>query len=376
MVMKRIINIMLTITLAAVSMQSFDTCAVSRTQRKQQRQELMRKRFAAQGRTPAGRRGIQARGRRTAPIQKKSPEIRKQNAQMEQQIAQNAKALEQATAQKEKATTPAQQQAATKEVKETTQKLLKSISQKRTWEKDIYNGYEQTEITQAQLFIKKLTDAKKKIEGKLKNKKEELAKVTSKGWIFNTPLWDAPVTGKETEYNKLTQEIRNLNDKLDKIDAALSDQAVIAGAWSNAYKALVGAGVLAAGATAANVALYGSTGIVGKTAIGAKAAIGTGLSSAASWAKEKSGGTWEWAKWVAEFGFTKAKALFVLYGAYTQYKRIYETAKDVYNKAYPNATEDERAKALAKEKTELDQKLKAFEDAEKQFKAEAQKGKK
>lgn len=294
--MKRIFNTILTIALVAMTTHTFDTHAVSQAQRNQQRQDLIRKRLVRQKGTPTGRRGTTARtrralarGRRTPAIQKKSPEIRKQNAQMEQKIEQNTKVLEQAAAQKEKATTPAQKAVATKKVHEATQDLLNSISQKRTWEGDIYNGYEKKEIDEAKLLIEKLTKAKKTIEEKVKKKKEQLAKVTSKGWIFNTPLWNVPVEGKETEYNKLTEEIYKLNNTLDRIDAALADQAVITGtSWSNAYKALLGAGALATAATAANVTLYGSAGIVGKTAIGAKSAIGTG----AGWVKDKALGVW------------------------------------------------------------------------------------
>lgn len=394
--MKRIFNTILTIALVAMAMHTFDTFAVSRTQRKQQRQDLMRKRLVRQKGTPTGRGGTTARtrralarGRRTPAIQKKSPEIRKQNAQMEQKIEQNTKVLEQAAAQKEKATTPAQKAVATKKVHEATQDLLNSISQKRTWEGDIYNGYEKKEIDEAKLLIEKLTKAKKTIEEKVKKKKEQLAKVTSKGWIFNTPLWNAPVEGKEAEYNKLTEEIYKLNNTLDRIDAALADQAVITGtSWSNAYKALTGAGALVASAITANIALYGSAGIVAQTAMGTKAAIGTGLSSAASWAQEKGGGTWESGKWVKDYGFKIAGNLFFLYNAYNQASKLYAIAKTGYDIAFaeekkknPNLTENQVPANLATLKADLDKKEAEAKAAKAKLdatlaQAKAQKGKK
>ncbi len=394
--MKRIFNTILTIALVAMTTHTFDTHAVSQAQRNQQRQDLIRKRLVRQKGTPTGRRGTTARtrralarGRRTPAIQKKSPEIRKQNAQMEQKIEQNTKVLEQAAAQKEKATTPAQKAVATKKVHEATQDLLNSISQKRTWEGDIYNGYEKKEIDEAKLLIEKLTKAKKTIEEKVKKKKEQLAKVTSKGWIFNTPLWNAPVEGKEAEYNKLTEEIYKLNNTLDRIDAALADQAVITGtSWSNAYKALAGAGALVASAITANIALYGSAGIVAQTAMGTKAAIGTGLSSAASWAQEKGGGTWESGKWVKDYGFKIAGNLFFLYNAYNQASRLYAIAKTGYDIAFaeekkknPNITEKQLPANLATLKADLDKKEAEAKAAKAKLdatlaQAEAQKGKK
>lgn len=389
--MKRIINIMLTIAVAAMATHTFDTCAASRTQRKQQRQELIRKRLAQQKgisptqvKAPAGRRGIQKRGRRTPAIQTKSPEIQKQDKQMNQNLQQKTEALNKAIEQKEKATTPTEKAITEKNVNALAQELIDSINNKRSWDGDIYSGYEKTQKDKAKLAITKLTPMKKNVEKMLARKQADLDKVTSKGFF-----WNAAIKGKETEYNNLLAEVNKLKETLVRIDTALNDQKVIAGQeWANAYYALLGVGALGTAATAANVALYGSTGIVGSTAIAAKDKIGAGLGSTYSWLQEKGSGTWEWGKWVKEYGFTTASTLFALYNAYRQASALASVAKVAYEKAVgqeekknPNATPEQRAAALAKEKAELDKQMKAFENAEAEYKAglaqaQAQKGKK
>ena len=353
--MKRIIKMILTIACATAILHTFDVQAISRKQRNQMRQYYLQKKQIQERKS--------TQRKKSPVVQKKDPIVKKQEAQINQQIKQETKSLEQAVAQQKKATTPEQKAIAQKNIDVLAEELLASVADKRSWEQDIYSGYEKTQMDRAKLAIPKLEGMSKKLTEILEKKEELLARVTDKGWIFNSAK-----KGKEIEYKALSEEVKKLKDALAKVDRSLRNQRVIAGQeWANAYRALVAAGVIGGGAAAANVALYGSAGIVGQTAIAAKTTIGAGLSSTASWIKEKGGDTSNLAMWTIKFGASTAGALLSLQQAYKAAETVYSLALLAYNTAFgeyneknPNATPQERDAALAVEKARAD--LKAKED--------------
>lgn len=361
LMMKKILSTLLTIAFATLITQSFDTHAMSQTQKNQVQRYQLQKNRRPQKRGSIGRKRIPAgrRPQRVSPIQKKSPVVQKQNTQINQQIKTKTEALKEAIEQKQVATTPQKKIEAEKNINILAQDLLASISSQRSFQQDIYSGYEQKQIEQAQLIIKKLTETKKKINAVLAQKEKQLESITSKGFI-----WNAAIKGKEAQYNALSAEIKTLKETLQRIDNSLQDQSVITGqAWSTAYKVLVGATTAGAVAAAANIGLYGSAGMVGKAAIASKSAIGAGMGSAASWIKEKGAGAGNFASWSAQYGIKAGSALFGLYNAYRNASNLYAVAQIAYNmafaeekKANPNLTPEQYAAAHPEQKAELDKK--------------------
>src|SRR5438045_2410169 len=136
-VMKKMINTILTIALAAMAMQTCDILAANkrayRGRRGDPRSSIVRNRRIS----PQARRIRQQK----QTVLAKNPAARKKEAQINQKITQNTQALEQAVEQQKKAVTPIQKEIAKKTTYQLANDLLATLKEERTFTNDIYHGY-------------------------------------------------------------------------------------------------------------------------------------------------------------------------------------------------------------------------------------------
>lgn len=204
-------------------------------------------------------------------------------AELKKEIKQDTKALEKALKESEKAKTAQEKAAAQKTAYELAQDLLADLKEERTLIGDIYSGYTPQQITKARRAIARLEPLRKKVVADLAQKERDLKDVTDKGW-----LWNGPKPLKEKEYDLLSIEVNKLKKVLARIDGKISDQKVIAGdEWSNAFRALVAAGVITTAAVGTDLILTG-----GATTAALPSKAAALASSAGSWTKEKAIALW------------------------------------------------------------------------------------
>lgn len=249
--MKKLTSTLLVITLAIISIHDITAARMSKSQRRQWNTYLRQRNQTAQPQaTP-----------QPAPTQ-----LTKQEAQTikdkKREVAQDAKALEKEIANTKKAKTPEEKAAAQEKAYEMAQELIQALNDERTLNKDIYSEEELMRTDKAKLIYAKLDMHKRKFAKALENKQKLLDAVTKKGI-----LWNSALPGKEKEYKTLTNDIKTLKERIEKIDQGMQKpKAIVGESWINAYNVMVGAAALGVGAVVANVALFGSAGIVAATA--------------------------------------------------------------------------------------------------------------
>ena len=277
--MKKIINTILTIALAVIALQTADMLAANKRNYRGRRGNP---RSSAARRRQSLAQARRIRQQKQAALAKK-PAARKQEAQINQKMTQNTQALEKSIEQQKTAKTPEEKELAKKNTYQLANELLATLKQERTYSNDLYYGYEEEQIKNARLSLTKLYPMEEKVDNALTQKKLDLAQVTNEGLI-----WNEAQKGKEIEYNALSAEVTKLKNTLSRIREAIKDKRIIAGEkWSNAYKALLGAGTLAAGTIFADLATLA---VAGKMVVTPK--IAALAKSGADWVGQKGLTAW------------------------------------------------------------------------------------
>jgi len=210
----------------------------------------------------AARRTQQKQSSQSRRVQRKKPTTAKES---KQQIKEDTKALEQKVEAVQKAETPVAKAIARKSAYQAAQDLLADLKDERSFMSDVYSGYKPAQVEKARKELKALYLRQKDVTDDLEKNKQDLAKVTDEGY-----LWNSAMPGKEEEYNQLSLEVTKLKNISTRINRDIRNRKVIAGEeWSNAFRALVGSGVIGAAFLTGDLALTGGANTV---ALGGKAA--------------------------------------------------------------------------------------------------------
>jgi len=262
-----------------------------------------------------------------------------------QQITSNTKNFESTIRDVKKAQTPEEKQQAKENAIEAAQELLKDLEE-RSVVGDVITGYSEKQRDNAKAKLKLLEPLQIRLNKNIELLEKRLATVTDKGWI-----WNAPLSGKDKEYNIITARLNKLKESLKKVDRAIRNQSVIAGKeWSNAFRALV-TGAVALGI---DKIVFGGAGVTAAGSYAGQAAgmlktAGTGaLSTAGTWLKEKGTTGWEYTKIVAKHGMRAASILLTLYTKYSDANAIYTTALSAYKRITDDPSTTPENRELAK----------------------------
>jgi hypothetical protein len=258
------------------------------------------------------------------------------------QIKQDTKALEQKLNEIKRAKNNAAKENAQQDAYQAAQALMVDLNEERSLLNDVYSGYTPTQIKKARIALAKLYPMQKKVADAITKKENDLAKITDKGFF-----WNAALPGKEKEYDAISLEITKLKNASQRLDRIIRNHKVIAGdEWSNAYRALVSAGVIATTAAGIDLILYGGAGtsMALSKASALAGSIGPKATAAGAWLTEKGITSWEWTKWVAQYGFAAASALLTLDKYYKNAESAYLIAEQAYKQLSPTAAPQERAR--------------------------------
>jgi hypothetical protein len=192
------------------------------------------------------------------------------------EIAQDAKALEKEIEKAKKAKTPEEKAIAQEQAYKLAQELIQDLNEERAIYKDVYNEEELMRTDRARQIYAKLDTHKKKFTRILEKKEARLKTI-------KRYFWNAATPGNEEEYKTLTNDIKNLKNKLGAIDRGMqTTKAMVGESWLTAYNVMLGAVGVGVGLAAANVALFGSAGVVAATAVGYLPTTWTGAFGAAT----------------------------------------------------------------------------------------------
>jgi len=247
--MKKYTTALLIIALAIISIHDISAARMSKTQRQQWNAYLRQ------------RNQIQQKTQTPPPAPKQlTPQQAQTVKDKKREVAQDAKALEKQITNTKKAKTPEEKTAAQEKAYEMAQELIQALNDERSANKDIYSEEELMRTDKAKLIYAKLDTYKRKFAKDLETKETRLKAI-------KRYFWNAATPGNETEFKKLTNDIKTLKERIAKIDLGMQKpKAIVGESWINAYNVMVGAAALGVGAAVANVALFGSAGIVAATA--------------------------------------------------------------------------------------------------------------
>jgi hypothetical protein len=161
-----------------------------------------------------------------APPAKTDAQKKEEVALIDKKIDQSTKQLQDAVKKQKQTKTPAEKAKSNKEIIARANQVLTYVTAQRNLAGELM-GYDADEALQANAVLTNLEDERNAAQAVLTKFKEQQKSLLAEGWKG----WalGSIKTGKEQEYNKVTEKIKKLEPVLANLNTVIRDQSIIAG---------------------------------------------------------------------------------------------------------------------------------------------------